>query len=370
MRVEPLDEFSIQVLALPRFSDSLGLSFGAKIDTILSQMKCLPLAEVSALQPFVAYLAANGGDVLRYSDRAGIPRGMMETLEGRVTKVQATNFLEFSREIEGVPDLGFRVGESFGPDQMGALGCAMRGSATLGEALDILAVHLKDWWGGTRAWVDRCGDRAWLRVIGNDKLGLPRDVANQNGIFILIHIIQLAAGDGWIPARIRIPKTQGNLHEQHRATGQSEPVFDSEEIAVEFPASLLAEPLLEAPTASNASDIQQHPLDAIEALSGVLQDQVLHGHVPGFATAADIAATSKRTLQRRLADEGLTYRRLLDRIRFSVARERLIEDLSAPVKEVARIAGFSNSGNFIRSFRRMTGMTPGEYRLRSQIDRQ
>ncbi len=330
-------------------------------------MKQVPLTEISALGPFVDYLSARGVEIYRYSDAARIPRGLMESLEGRITKVQATNFLELSREGEGLEDLGFRVGCGFGPEHMGTLGAAMGRSATLADALNLFCLHLRDWWGGTRAWVSRQGDSAWLRVMADDGLRIARDVANQNGVFILTRVIQQAAGEQWTPTRLRIPETKNRGHERFCITGEAEPFFDREEIAVEFPASLLAEPVRFAPIAEDCdAPMPEHPKDPIEALSEALRSQILHGTVPTAEVAAEMVHCSKRTLQRRLGEEALTYRRLIERIQFGIARDHLIDEPRTPLKEIARSAGFSAPGSLVRSWRRMTGMTPGEYRLKQR----
>ena len=279
----------------------------------------------------------------------------------------ATNFLEFSREGEGLEDLGFQAGQGFGPEHMGALGVAMSRSATLAEALDLFCLHLRDWWGGTRAWGSRDGDKAWLRVMADDGLRIARDVANQNGVFILTRVIRLGAGEKWTPARIRIPETENQSHERFRITAEAEPFFDREEIAVEFPAFLLAEPIQPATVAETCDGpVPQHPKGPINALSEALRIQILHGTVPRVEVAAEIVNCSKRTFRRRLGAEGLTYRHLIERIQFGIAREHLLDEPRTPLKGIAQSAGFSAPGSLVRSFRRMTGMTPGEYRLRQK----
>lgn len=326
-------------------------------------MKQVPLTEISALGPFVDHLSARGVDIYRYSDAALIPRGMMESLQGRITKVQATNFLEFSRKGEGLEDLGFQVGQGFGPEHMGALGAAIGRSATLADALTVFSHHVRDWWGGTRAWVSRRGDRAFIRVMADDDLGIARDVANQNGIFILTHVIRLAAGAEWTPTRIRIPETANQSHERLPIIGDAEPFFDREEIAVEFPATLLAEPIRSTSAAEgDDAHVPEHPKDPIDALSEALLTQILHGTVPNIEVAAEMVHSSVRTFQRQLGTEGLTYRRLVERVQFRIARKSLLDEPRAPLKDVARSAGFSSAGSLARSFRRMAGMTPGEYR--------
>jgi AraC-like DNA-binding protein len=38
------------------------------------------------------------------------------------------------------------------------------------------------------------------------------------------------------------------------------------------------------------------------------------------------------------------------------------------VKEIAHELGYSGTNNFVRGFRRMTGMSPGEYRRQQSAD--
>ena len=78
-------------------------------------MQSIPLAEASALRPFIAYLEANGSCVDRHLEAAHIPRELVDGAGGKITKRQAIEFLERSKQSEGAFDLGYRVGEGFGP---------------------------------------------------------------------------------------------------------------------------------------------------------------------------------------------------------------------------------------------------------------
>jgi AraC-like DNA-binding protein len=55
----------------------------------------------------------------------------------------------------------------------------------------------------------------------------------------------------------------------------------------------------------------------------------------GLQTAASIVGTSPRTLQRRLAEEGVDFSRLLQSIRFRSA-QRLLRDPELPLAEISR----------------------------------
>ncbi len=84
-------------------------------------------------------------------------------------------------------------------------------------------------------------------------------------------------------------------------------------------------------------------------------------------TVDDVAheiATSRRQLQRVIAEVGgTTFGQLLARARMAAA-ERLLHDSQIPVKEVARRVGYRQPAQFAKSFRARYGATPREYRRR------
>ncbi len=78
-------------------------------------------------------------------------------------------------------------------------------------------------------------------------------------------------------------------------------------------------------------------------------------------TLADALAIPPRTLQRRLKDEGTSFREVFDEARAKVAVGCLREG-GMPVTEVAFLLGFGDVGAFSKAFRRWTGKPPSEMR--------
>ena len=72
---------------------------------------------------------------------------------------------------------------------------------------------------------------------------------------------------------------------------------------------------------------------------------------------------SKRTLQRRLAAEGLTFSDLMVRIRVAEAM-RLLGASEMNVTAIGYVCGFADSAHFSHSFKRVAGETPGSWRNR------
>ncbi|WP_162918650.1 helix-turn-helix domain-containing protein [Taklimakanibacter deserti] len=81
-----------------------------------------------------------------------------------------------------------------------------------------------------------------------------------------------------------------------------------------------------------------------------------------------IVGMSVRTLQRRLAETGVSYSQLVDEVRLASALA-LIDDRSIKLSEIARRLGYADAANFDRAFKRWTGFSPSQVRAFDQKSR-
>lgn len=84
------------------------------------------------------------------------------------------------------------------------------------------------------------------------------------------------------------------------------------------------------------------------------------------ASLSSIAAcldTSPRTLQKRLREQGTTFKELTDEVRLELAQQYLAREEGTLIG-VALLLGYSDLSAFVRAYARWTGETPGEYRRR------
>ncbi len=160
-----------------------------------------------------------------------------------------------------------------------------------------------------------------------------------------------------------------DLREHARLFGRT-PRFSAEVNAVEFDAATLDQP---SPTADPAlSRLVERNAEALLALRpapAVTQEERVRRLLPallgeGQATLAHTAQRlkmSERSLQRRLAGEGLTFDALLEELRRDLSL-RYLQDPKVAIAEVAYLVGYSEPSAFHRAFKRWTGRTPAEAR--------
>jgi AraC-like DNA-binding protein len=87
----------------------------------------------------------------------------------------------------------------------------------------------------------------------------------------------------------------------------------------------------------------------------------LEGGPPKLRDTARELGLSARTLQRRLSDEGRTYREVVEAVRRNLAITLLTATAHTPT-DVAYMTGYSELPAFQTAFRRWTGKTPRQYR--------
>ncbi|HCA5884787.1 HTH-type transcriptional regulator VqsM [Pseudomonas aeruginosa] len=82
---------------------------------------------------------------------------------------------------------------------------------------------------------------------------------------------------------------------------------------------------------------------------------------PSLVTTAKYLCMNERTVRRRLADEGCTYRQIVDKARKERAIALLLNS-SIPVDRISDILGYSETASFRHAFRRWTGQSTTEFR--------
>lgn len=340
-------------------------------------MSSIPLVRKAALAPAISYLAAEGVPVRRHLRRAALSAPSPETVETLIPLYQLCDFLSSVARAEGIDDLGFRIAGRLGIESLGVYGRLLGQSLTIHELIQTSLGLISSYNSGLQIWVERHGDQ--VRYCQKYVENLPKSRITE-----IVHLglanAMASAGYGrgadWRPNRIELASDPVDL-EAHFSGFAGLPVsFNQPHTSVWLDQAVLSKPLppfdgSRGPRLDGkdrASFLESAPAADFEVQLGQAIESALGHSDISLRFAAAMVGTSARTLQRRLAERGSSFSRLLQGVRFRNAR-RLLQDPDVPLTEAAGRLGYGHLANFIRAFKRWTGVGPAEFRqLHYQVD--
>ena len=268
------------------------------------------------------------------------------------------------------PVLGLHLGARITPAHLGPLGYVLRVSSSVGVAMaryicyqrlvhDVSPVHsyqdgqqlILEWGSDSRAiglLANQCGLAALVQfardLIEPDMESVARPLA--------VHFVEPQPDDV-------LPYTQ---------LFGCPVLFQQSATRIMFASSLLELPLRRADPALAAMLEQQVQtmllaLPQQDAFAKELRQAILRRLVqaePALDLIAQDLHLSGRTLRRRLAQAGWSFRSLLDDTRWRLAQDYL-RDGSLALSEIALLLGYSEQSAFCRAFLRWSGTTPKRY---------
>lgn len=325
------------------------------------------------------FLATFGLIGLRLIEKHGIdPQGFarqvgIATIEGPQAKARLPSTLldhAFDKAASLIPDPAFalQAAQCWHPSHLGTLGYAWLSSASLRTALSRMTRFNRII--GQRM-SSRCHDQPdGLRFIydhgrGNTPVGhLMADF----DLSLVISMCRMNVGGPLAPESVTLRRpTPAN-----RA-----PYEDYFACPVQFGAAedgfLLARPVADRPLPTSNHELAI-TFDAIlkrqlaelntEDLISRCKTYLLHELTSGEPSDADLAkamSMSTRTLQRKLAELGWSYRSLLMAVRYELAL-RYLDDPARTITDITFLLGFSEQSAFTRAFKRWNGKSPTAYR--------
>lgn len=277
--------------------------------------------------------------------------------------VVARNLL---RTLGDRPGLGVEAGRRYTMGALGLWGFALMASPTGRDAMRLGVRYAELSFAFIRAGFEE--DRAGGRVLLDDE-EIPPDA---RGFFVereLTKIVSLAPVAFGRGVRLRVETAFTGARE--RALRRALPEIDLEGGAaahvLHLPRAILDAPLPQADAATVRALERE-----LASLLGRRHEQgpttarvhamlLTSRESPGLPAIAGRMHVHPRTLRRRLADEGTTFRALRDDVHETLARNLLTEG-GLSVQEVAAHLGYNDAAAFSHAFKRWTGRTPGSLR--------
>lgn len=330
-------------------------------------MSNIPLTRCQFLIPFAEIHGASGTSTEALLEKFKLPAFLHSKEDNYVPVKNTILFVESVARSRGISDLGYLAAqyvkfEQWSEDSRSAILSA----PTLFHALRSIC---------QRSHIDTTNLSIHLEFHGNSlricsrlkgSEGMPHlEHAQWLQNILPIEVVRLFAGPDWAPETIAFeaPHTpsldvQGCWPKTRFLSGQKTAWIDVPLQYLGILPNFHEEP--RHSTGEFRSSIQ-----LINSLKMMLPSY-LDGRVPKIAEVAEMANTSARSLQRTLASAGLSYRDIINAVKFQRAAQ-ILKKTDAKIIDIALSLGYSDHAHFTRAFQKMAGISPLQFRTFNRI---
>lgn len=262
----------------------------------------------------------------------------------------------------GDPSIGLRLSQHFLPGNLDIVGFLLLSSETLEETLEtLIAYYPLVGEGGEFTFVH--GEQV-ATLIYAPVYDIARPQRVEAALATLVQLGRWMTADRFQPAQVAFshgPQAPAEVYRRYLGTEVS---FNQVADAVQFDTAQLSLPLSQ----SNAALYRRMKVLADHQLSELSQGSLL-AEVSELIRAqprwgrdriAEQLQMSGRHLNRKLADEGTTFKLLSDQVKFAEART-LLAGGHHSLADIAEQLGFSDDSAFSKAFRRWAGCSPSQY---------
>jgi AraC-like DNA-binding protein len=329
------------------------------------------LFPTTKLAPLLEQMQASGIATTPALRAAGLRRDDVALPSTRVSIDQVLAFYQAILEAAPGPRFAFQAGLRFHVTTYGMYGFAMLSSANYRQALEIAVqyhrlstplIHC--------SFQEHLGRGCWTI----DPIPHPAMVGALYEFVVELHCGIFVGLHRDVMDHDFEVTTVGLTFEPPKDAGRGLASFDravferASANRIYFPATLLDLPTRMGSPAVNRLllEICDAEIDELRRRAG-LAGRVRELLITNGCRCIDLAAAAKslnlseRSLRRRLADEGASFRDVRDEAQLQTAI-RYLRDTAISVEQIASVLGFHDAASFRRAFRRWTGRTPQSYR--------
>ncbi|WP_394827070.1 AraC family transcriptional regulator [Pendulispora albinea] len=326
-----------------------------------------PTIAAPALWPVIDFLRAHGKDPNALLAHGGYTEDALRNPTLRVPHSRAANIYLSIRGTCDRPALGLAFAAYVRPETFAVIEYAARSSATVGDAILVTNRYARLIDDSFNFRLDPCGAFSLWRLTMDwpePLLGIMSEYV----IGIIARASRFLFGAA-LPSRelwLRCPSPRDRSpYEQ----AFSSPLrFSAPEYGILMQPEVLAlRPRSADPTLANLIGQQAESMLSELGRASTCDEvrravcEELRSGAPAMTRIARRLSTTPSTLRRRLSEEGVRYKDLLESARRESACAYL-SDRTLTMTEIAFRLGYRDATTFFKVFKRWTGQTPAEYR--------
>jgi AraC-like DNA-binding protein len=318
---------------------------------------------VQSLNGIPDLLRPLGADFEMVARRAGVPATMFHDAAGRLSFVEAERLLHECEQATDCPHFGMLLGMRAGVEAAGLLGELALHATSVLESLRTIQAHLHLQHRGAALGLHQRNQRETelAYVIYHPEHPGARHVA-EGVLAIVMDILRRLCGPRWAPIEVTFARDQPRDTTAYRKcfgaglrfnAPRFALVFDSGWLGLEIPGADAAEQLR---LAKRLTELERSRRSSTSERTRALLTQMLVELPPSADRMAQLLGVSARTLNRRLASEGTSFKALLEDARFSLAGQ-LLRETRLPAIEIAAALHYTTPSAFSRAFKSWNGGT-------------
>jgi len=304
----------------------------------------------------------------------GIDISLFDNPDNRISYAARGRMMAHCSQRTACPHFGLLVGQLAGLSSFGIVGLLAKYSPDVGSGLHSLVRFMHLHVRGAKVTVTTDSGLSVLeyqiyqaRTPGNDQVGA-------GSVAVAFNIMRDLCGTDWQPVEVRFAHRKPVDVTPFRRFFQVPLRFDTEQYAVAFNESWLDQPMPDnSPELLHLLQREVNKLEVhqeanfLEQVRRLLRTTLVTGHSSADQVAA-LLSMNRRTLNRHLNVLGTNFQKVVDEIRFEVARQ-LLEDSAMEIIQIALFLGYSNASAFTRAFRRWSSATPANWRAMAKDGR-
>lgn len=305
-------------------------------------------------------------------DGSGIDPEALLQADCQIPQPTFAALLRRAIKLTNEPGIGYHVGLQMKASYHGVFGQAAMVANNMREVIELTQAFTSLYFTIMTLHFEQQGDQAILRF---EETHPQFELGNVGAQVMLLGFATMGQSLTGKPVSgigmVKVPRPEYFSRFQHLVPGEVR--FEQPYNGLIFPAEILDRPLVMAdPIAARLAREQcKQELNRLAGNSSTYQlaRDLAFDEQQGFASMEEVADKlhlSPRTLQRRLSDEGVSYREVVEHIRRDRAL-RLVASGGASIGQVADLLGYNDVTNFSRAFRRWTGESPRAYRQAREV---
>lgn len=316
---------------------------------------------------------AKGAEPSALLQQSGISSGALEDPDNRIPFAHYVALMRAAKRLSGDAALALHYGE-INIARISLIGLIGQASETMGEALAQINRYVKvvvdvDVGASDRFQLRSEQDGLWLTDTRRDPNAFPELTESA---FAQLVCGPRALGMGRFATAVYVTHAMPPYREEYDRIFLAPVIFESDRNALAIDPATLTRRIALLPryafgVFSERADRLLEDLERSSTVKGRVQSlllPVLHKGEANMDAVSTGMGMSRQTLYRHLKAEGATFEKALDELRHRMALDYL-RARKVSVNQTAYLVGFSDPAAFSRAFKRWTGITPRDARLKA-----